>query len=275
MILTWRAVSTIDTALTWHSLGIACIPILANSKKPAICSWKKFQTVLPRESQLRAWFSQPEYSIAVITGWRGLVVVDWDDVKKHAQWQAACFFREFRVVHYISTPRGGYHYYFFVDKPTKCLALGGVDIKAQGGYVLTTPSPGYTKGRYARIDHIASIEDLHLPGYAAAMQPKPRPPYDPYEDALRLWVEGSGASIEAIKEKWSAADVLGITDGRVGRTWRTNCPLHGGTHLSLAVYPDGGWHCFVCGCGGDVIDLYAALHKVSNGEALRRMGQCV
>ena len=48
---------------------------------------------------------------------------------------------------------------------------------------------------------------------------------------------------------------------RVGNTWRTACPLHGGDNeTAFVVYPgrDGRqrWHCFTgCQTGGDALDF--------------------
>lgn len=53
-----------------------------------------------------------------------------------------------------------------------------------------------------------------------------------------------------------------------GREW-TCCPLHSEKTASLCFYPDGGWHCFGCHAGGDAVDLYAALYKVTGVEAAR------
>ena len=55
-----------------------------------------------------------------------------------------------------------------------------------------------------------------------------------------------------------------------GREW-TRCPLHGEKTASLCFYPDGGWYCFGCHAGGDAVDLYAALHHVTAGEAAREL----
>ncbi|NLO85352.1 MAG: hypothetical protein GX096_07985 [Clostridiales bacterium] len=54
------------------------------------------------------------------------------------------------------------------------------------------------------------------------------------------------------------------------RAW-TCCPIHSEKTPSLCFFPDGRWHCFGCQAGGDAADMYAALHNVSLGEALRRV----
>ena len=44
--------NVLETALLWHSLGIATIPVLAGSKKPALTEWGRWQRELPPESKL-------------------------------------------------------------------------------------------------------------------------------------------------------------------------------------------------------------------------------
>ncbi len=53
------------------------------------------------------------------------------------------------------------------------------------------------------------------------------------------------------------ADDLGAELRQTGKEKRGLCPIHGGRNRdAFAVYPDGGWWCFVCDEGGDVIDLW-------------------
>lgn len=50
------------------------------------------------------------------------------------------------------------------------------------------------------------------------------------------------------------------------------CPFHEDSTASLKIYPgDGGWHCFGCGEGGDVIDFVARLLRLRFSEAVARI----
>lgn len=65
------------------------------------------------------------------------------------------------------------------------------------------------------------------------------------------------------------ASAYGLALHQMGaRSWAC-CPLHGEKTASLCFYPDGRWYCFGCHAHGDAADLYAALHGVTMGEALR------
>jgi hypothetical protein len=278
----------LETALAWHSLGIGCIPCLYRSKRPALESWREFQTTLPRKSQLEAWFSNPLYNLAIVCGHKNLVVIDFDcEIAFHKWWNSLNGETAYIVewTYKVKTPRG-WHFYLYVNEMPESVKLDKVDIKAQGTYVLAPPSihpcgeayidatPQYKYSSKRQVNKVNSITDI-LPDYEktleqqrAKMQPKS---YDPYADAMRPWQPGNGASIEAIKAKWSITEILGVIDKGQTRIWHTICPLHNDENPSLAIYPDGRWWCFAEARGGDVIDLFAALNHISVQEAIIEM----
>lgn len=50
------------------------------------------------------------------------------------------------------------------------------------------------------------------------------------------------------------------------------CPFHDDKKPSLKVYPGTrGWHCFVCGCGGSVIDFVTKLFNLTPRQAAIRL----
>lgn len=55
-----------------------------------------------------------------------------------------------------------------------------------------------------------------------------------------------------------------------GRQWAC-CPLHSDQRPSLCFYPDGSWHCFSCGAGGDSVALLASMQGISQLEAARQI----
>ena len=72
----------------------------------------------------------------------------------------------------------------------------------------------------------------------------------------------------------SAADVArhaGIKLIQHGsRAWCC-CPLHHEKTASCCFYPEGRWHCFGCGAGGDAVELYARLHQISRLKAAQEL----
>lgn len=58
------------------------------------------------------------------------------------------------------------------------------------------------------------------------------------------------------------------------KTNKMICPFHNDSHPSMQVYPgDGGYHCFVCGAGGDVIDFVMRLFGLDFKDACKKMDQ--
>ena len=68
------------------------------------------------------------------------------------------------------------------------------------------------------------------------------------------------------------AEYYGFTVNR--RTSKMVCPFHNDSHPSLHVYQgDGGYHCFVCGAGGDVINFVQRLFGLDFMDACKKMDQ--
>lgn len=73
---------------------------------------------------------------------------------------------------------------------------------------------------------------------------------DPLFDAIR---EHVADDIE------NAYATIGVDLQAAGRSWRALCPLHDERTPSFHVFADGGWHCFGCGVGGDVVNLHTRM----------------
>jgi len=145
---------------------------------------------MPSIGRLKAWFGSGGYGLAVVTGWRGLVVVDWDNVCKMTRWQCSLTRGVYAsvVLTYAVHTRNGFHFYFFTDEQPHNWHGDGVDVKAAGGYVLAPPSIHPSGHRYeaigkpSDIQRISHIRDL-LPQYK---EPTPIMPItDDYDRAWR------------------------------------------------------------------------------------------
>jgi len=272
--------NTYETAQSWLAEGIAVFPCLSRSKSPAVDRWNPYRERLPRDAELRAWFAHDGYNLAVVCGWQGLVVVDFDSAWAYSRWLAGLETRQFRAAmqtYQVATARG-VHLYYLVDVPTEPAKLPGVDVKAAGGYVLAPPSIHPSGHVYAatgtpeHLAHLARIEDV-LPEYARA------PLRAASHAAPDIWAEAwtppplvANGALERVKARWSTADLLpGAPRNNGHRTWKALCPIHNETTPSLVVYPDGHFKCYGCEAHGDVVDLYAAMHHISNKEALAIM----
>lgn len=77
---------------------------------------------------------------------------------------------------------------------------------------------------------------------------------------------------DEIKTRVPMADLCGRIGLEVNRQGYARCPFHGEKVGSLRVYPgDGGWHCFGCHKGGDVIDFVREYHGLTYAQALVRL----
>ncbi len=110
-------------------------------KRP-LMKWEQFQRETPTPDMVRLlWSRWPDANIGIVTGEvSGLVVIDVDvpeglvSLKQlHLQEQPT------RVV---KTPRGGFHLYYFYTPllHTGAGFLPGIDVRAEGGYVVAPPS---------------------------------------------------------------------------------------------------------------------------------------
>jgi len=133
----------------------------------------------------------------------------------------------------------------------------------------------YSVGLITKLHNIKRLKSISeiLPAYQDTKLSRRAKsvPYDPYADAMRPQSPGNSASVEDIKATWSVARVLGLPEP-TRRTTRLQCPIQGcKSRDPFVIYNDKSWFCFSHQEGGDVIDLYAALHNISLQDAIREM----
>lgn len=149
--------SVYEQAFAYHVKGYNIIPV-APDKKPAISSWKKWQTEEQSDELITDWFSENVHAnVGIITGnLSNLTVVDIDT--KNGQKQADHMLAKFPETYTVQTPSGGYHLYYAYQKGLTVSANAypqypNVDIRSEGGYVVAPPSVT-DKGEYTVIKNI-------------------------------------------------------------------------------------------------------------------------
>jgi hypothetical protein len=156
--------SVITEALALSQLGWSLVPLKSRSKEPLI-RWKPLQKRKLSEREIVELFEQnPDANLGVITGSiSGLLVLDADapDVVKHLSIPETP----------IAETARGRHYYFHLPNAHIRSVAGiaeGLDIRADGGYVVSPPSTHPSGKRYEWI-----IPPRGLDPYGALPAPPP------------------------------------------------------------------------------------------------------
>lgn len=288
----------------WLQLGIATIPIRYKDKRPSVNllpdgKWERFKTELPSNTQLLVWFSSNLRNIGLVVGWNNLVVIDFDNQDVYSKWllwvsrKGGYALEVANRTYQVITARG-IHIYVYTKELELNRKLPGIDIKAQGGYVLIPPSIHPSGHIYKAINETApilSIDSLAdiLPadmllqaaadtqykntGVAATIQAGIQAvESDPWESSL-LVPDPTRDMILQVRERHNILDYLpdARRTSRDGRWWRAVCPFHEDKNPSFWVDAQRG----ICGCFGgctrkpmDVIGLYARLVGVTNRDAI-------
>lgn len=148
----------LDIALSWHRNGFNILPTTDN-KRPAVASWKKWQTEPQTEEEVREIFKKDCKGIALICGINGVEVIDIDikadpDGEIVKQVTAELKKEPFNLIKdyaYQTTPSGGAHILYRLsgqppgNNPKLAVKNGKaiIETRGSGGYVLIAPTPGY------------------------------------------------------------------------------------------------------------------------------------
>ena len=138
----------LDAAVRYASLGWEVFPLAARSKVPKKGSRGLWDATSDPE-QVRAWWTaDPNANIGIATA--GLIVIDVDSLDSWRELRAELGLNDDTVT--CETPTGGLHVYYRANgTPIGCSVgkLGpGLDVRAEGGYVVAPPSIHPNGGTY-------------------------------------------------------------------------------------------------------------------------------
>jgi hypothetical protein len=271
-------------ALNWLEHGIAPIPCHYKSKRPRVM-WEQYQTMLPTRQQVLAWFAGEHTNPAIVCGWSGLVVIDFDSMDAYGLWlewytrtteqELAIFDNTLRVI----TGRG-VHLYLMVDEPIESAHLPGiVDIKASG-YVLTVPSVHPSGRRYTSND----LPVLRVPTLLNIVpdewlqhktQKQYAAPVLASADPLQQVDQVQTSLVETLRSRWAVTDFIKGTPTKDGYQI-ARCPFHDDHEPSFWIDTKRQ----LCGCYRgcnskpmDVINLFGRLNGLSNQDAIHELAQ--
>ena len=133
----------LDYALWHQSRGETIIPLLPNSKAPAV-KWQAWRT-RDRKKIAEHWTAHPDHNIAICTDAAAVIDVDRkegvDGMQTLTSHELAG--RELPDTETVETPSGGLHLIFSTSQPIKSASgtLGrGLDTRGVGGYVVAAGS---------------------------------------------------------------------------------------------------------------------------------------
>ncbi len=136
-----------EAADFYVSLGWRVFPLKEGSKLPAIKGGHGFKDATDDPQQIDKWVKEfPRANIAVATGsMSGIVVVDVDPRNggRDSLAKLAGGGKVFSLCPQARTGNGGWHFYYALPhglKASKDKLGPGIDIKAEGGYVVAAPS---------------------------------------------------------------------------------------------------------------------------------------
>jgi hypothetical protein len=290
-----------ETAQSWILSGQSVIPIKFRDKRPELAAWEPYQSQLPSPDEIIHWFPDKLHNLAIITGVRGLAVVDFDSPSRYVYWQLWAKKRggaaEYAagVTYKVQTARG-MHVYIRLPHDERNRALEGIDVKAKGGYVLAPPSihpsgiPYKAVNPGAPIVHVEALSDI-LP--AALLTRDTELPDDvvvpgafanPVKFSNDPWAAAEGQEdagpdlVSRVRNRFKMEDFFPNAQhsSRDHRWMLAKCPFHDDHDPSFWIDTTrqiGG--CY-SGCTRrplDAINLYGRLHGLSNRDAILMMAK--
>lgn len=146
-----------EAALVYADLGFAVFPLLPRDKRPA--TENEFKAATTNRQQIADWWDKhPDSNIGIATGTMsgGLVVIDLDidedkgingyETLKRWQQEHGDLPETWQSI----TGRGGYHLFYrdVASNKSRTSLYEGVDIRADGGYIVAPPSIHPNGNRY-------------------------------------------------------------------------------------------------------------------------------
>lgn len=155
-------------ALKYLKQGLSVIPLEPRGKRPLI-PWTEFQSRCATVEEVTNWFTKwPDANIGIVTGAiSGVVVVDLDGPEGLSSASSIGINSST-----ISLTGNGKHLWYRNDTAVKngVRVLPGVDIRAEGGFVVVAPSIHESGRRYRWLTPFVDIAKLHKfpPGILSA-----------------------------------------------------------------------------------------------------------
>lgn len=193
----------LKNALEYLRLGWSVIPLRPGSKEPWI-KWAEFQKRRASENEVREWFKQtPNVNIGVVTGQiSGVGVIDLDGP------EGLTSGRNLGLKSSVVSLTGNGRQLWFknqdgLSNSVKLLAPG-VDVRAEGGYVVAPPSIHPNGRQYRWLTAFTQAQVLNMSSFPTGLIKKSEPTTNP--------------AILGNSKGWIAEALEGMTNGNIDNT---------------------------------------------------------
>ncbi|RIK30555.1 MAG: hypothetical protein DCC56_09540 [Anaerolineae bacterium] len=256
----------IEISQWWLRRDFSLIPVQPNSKRN-VRGFGIHQDKIQSAERFAVWFD--DNSNLAVCASHPKRILDFDDADRYAWW--AKKFPNESQSYTERTPNNGYHVFaeFYGESLDGIALVPGVELLQ---VVLVSPSvvngKQYARGMGDILRMDSSVVFSHLA--------KPRRSIPPQRSIIR---QGAG-KLDQIKSSFSCLDVIQAVNPKIKvrissrRFLSLPCPFHDDKEPSFWILPERNlWGCHACGIRGDVINLFARLHGLSNSDAIREMGK--
>lgn len=309
----------LDTALQWLDLGIATIPIEYRGKRPKFTSfvetgdisdngkaeWNPYKEKLPELDRVKTWFKSKFTNIAIVTGWKNLVIIDFDNEPIWKMWQSWINLKMpelLRATYRVKTRRGQHVYLFIEDCPPEMhirttekdlrARKNLIDIKSGGGYCLIPPSIHPTGAKYSQngckptdIVTVQSLSDV-LPDMLVENASTEYLDIDDYlpkvtiesQEKIDVWSIAPSCHhenpIKWIKSNRNILEFFPQSIPGANGCHSVLCPFHNDHKTSAWINPKTNrFGCTVCSLNMDIIDFNALLKNISRKQSVRGLAR--
>lgn len=261
----------LDAAIRYINAGLAPIPLWRDARKnPKLASTLEYNNRLPTCKEWSRWAAAwPNCNIGLITGYhQNCIALDFDDELTFDVWRNGV--GELRT--WTVKTRRGYHvWYQSLSDPGKSriFTRDGLEIllRAKGGYCIVPPSIHHTGTPYQTVCNfkpaVVATPASILPGWTEKVLAG-----EPATERA-LWTLPSKVRIEHL------IPPLGQHPNYRG-AYLARCPFHNDEKPSAWInIEEQRFGCNACwnGLYWDVVNVYAMLNSVSNGEAFKLLGE--
>ena len=268
----------LEAANRYLNHGLAVIPLWPDARKnPHLSSFEEFFSRLPSPIEWRRWAMKwPTANIGLITGyWQNYVCLDFDDELTYDVWSQKWGHKLLDDTSYLSPQtwqvktRRGHHVWFQTcQEPGKSriFVKDGLEVllRAKGGYCIVPPSIHHSGTPYKTTCNVLPLV------------------VESVTDILPGWKEKTGPQGEVICDRSLAINPTKIKIENLvppekehpnsRGAYLARCPFHEDSKPSAWINVDEQrFGCNACwpGLWWDVVNVYAMLKNISNGQAYK------